>query len=53
MHATHLECTSCHAEYEAGKLHNLCTKCGKPLYPRYDLTRISKIMTKAALRGEL
>jgi threonine synthase len=50
MHATHLECSSCHAEYPADKLLNLCTKCGKPLFARYDLTRISKIMTKAALR---
>jgi threonine synthase len=50
MHATHLECASCHTEYEADELHNLCTKCGKPLFARYDLIRISKIMTKAALR---
>lgn len=50
MHATHLECSSCHADYTADKLHNLCTKCGKPLYPRYDLQRISRIMTKAAMR---
>ena len=50
MQATHLECASCHAEYEADKLQNLCAKCGKPLLARYDLTRISKILTKAALR---
>ncbi|MDQ6717101.1 MAG: threonine synthase, partial [Gemmatimonadota bacterium] len=50
MHATHLECANCHAEYSATELHNLCTKCGKPLLARYDLTRISKILTKAALR---
>src|SRR5947207_13466091 len=50
MQATHLECASCHTEYEADKLQNLCAKCGKPLLARYDLTRISKILTKAALR---
>ena len=50
MHATHLECASCHAEYDAGKLHNLCVKCGKPLFPRYDLARISRIMTKPGMR---
>jgi threonine synthase len=50
MHATHLECASCHTEHEADKLQNLCAKCGKPLFARYDLIRISKILTKGALR---
>jgi len=50
MHATHLECANCHERYEADKLHNVCAKCGKPLLARYDLLRISKILTKAALR---
>ena len=50
MHATHLECANCHAEHDAGKLQNLCVKCGKPLFARYDLPRISRVVTKAALR---
>lgn len=50
MHATHLECGNCGERYEADRLNNVCVKCGKPLLARYDLTRISKIMTKAALR---
>ena len=50
MHATHLECANCHTEHDASTLQNLCVKCGKPLLARYDLTRISKILTKAALR---
>ncbi|MBA3645956.1 MAG: threonine synthase [Gemmatimonadaceae bacterium] len=51
MHATHLECANCHIEHDAAKLQNLCVKCGKPLFARYDLTRISKILTKAVLRS--
>jgi threonine synthase len=50
MQATHLECASCQAEYAADKLNNLCVKCGKPLLARYDLARISKMITKAAMR---
>ncbi|MBX7218795.1 MAG: threonine synthase [Blastocatellia bacterium] len=47
---THLECTACPAQYEAGKIHNLCTACGKPLFPRYDLKRASETLTKESLR---
>jgi len=50
MHATHLECANCQERHEADQLQNVCLKCGKPLLARYDLARISKIMTKAALR---
>jgi len=50
MHATHLECASCHTEHDSTKLQNLCVKCGKPLFARYDLTRISKVLTKPGLR---
>lgn len=50
MHATHLECANCGEKYDAAKLNNVCVKCGKPLLARYDLHRIAKIMTKAALR---
>jgi len=38
---THLECTSCHREYKATEVLNLCA-CGNPLFARYDLKRISK-----------
>src|SRR6266571_5211357 len=51
MHATHLECANCQEQYDAGKLNNVCVKCGKPLLARYDLPRISRIMTQAALRS--
>ena len=46
MHVKHLECSSCHRQYPARQLHNVCTECGKPLLVRYDLQRISKFMTK-------
>ncbi|MFN3650758.1 MAG: threonine synthase [Armatimonadota bacterium] len=44
---THLECTLCGREYDAGHLQNLCTDCARPLYPRYDLPAI-----RAAVRPD-
>ena len=49
MHVTKLECSSCHREYEARRVHNVCTECGKPLFVRYDLKRISKFLTRQTL----
>jgi threonine synthase len=49
MHVKNLECSFCHREYEARKLHNVCTECGKPLLARYDLKRIAKFMTRQSL----
>ena len=49
MHVKNLECSFCHREYEARRLHNVCTECGKPLFVRYDLKRISKFLTRQAL----
>jgi threonine synthase len=40
MFVTHLECTNCATRFEAGKLHTVCSNCGKPLYVRYDLREI-------------
>ncbi len=37
--ATHLECSLCGAQVEAGQIANLCA-CGGPLLVRYDLERI-------------
>ena len=34
---THLECGRCGRTYDADRLLNLCTECGKPLLARYDL----------------
>lgn len=49
MHVRNLECSFCHREYEARRLHNVCTECGKPLFVRYDLKRIAKFLTRQAL----
>ncbi|HVF49936.1 MAG TPA: threonine synthase [Pyrinomonadaceae bacterium] len=49
MNVTHLECAECGAEHEARRLHNLCTRCGKPLLVRYDLRRAAATLTKESL----
>ena len=36
---SHLECSACDQTYSAQELHNLCEKCGAPLWVRYDLDR--------------
>src|SRR5919112_5999656 len=51
MNVTHLECALCAVRYEARRLHNLCTECGKPLLVRYDLEAAARTLTKESLRG--
>src|SRR5258708_40270572 len=51
MNVTHLECAACGTKYEAQRLHNLCTQCGKPLLVRYDLKRAAASLTKESLAG--
>ena len=46
-----MECAGCGLELEARRLHNLCTRCGKPLLVRYDLKRAARSLTKEALRS--
>lgn len=46
---THLECSSCAAEYDASALMNLCPRCAKPLLARYDLATAARTMTPDAL----
>jgi threonine synthase len=36
---SHLECTRCAKQYEAGRVYKLCA-CGSPLWVRYDLRRL-------------
>jgi threonine synthase len=50
MNVTHLECAACGTNYEARRLHNLCTKCGKPLLVRYDLEQAARSLTKESLK---
>ncbi len=49
MHLTHLACTACAKEHDASVPQNVCTACGKPLYPQYDLAAAGRTLTKAAL----
>lgn len=42
---THLECSRCGKEASADTLQNLCS-CGSPLFARYDLRRISSIVSR-------
>jgi threonine synthase len=51
MNVTHLECAACARRYEARRLHNLCTECGKPLLVRYDLAAASRTLTRESLKG--
>jgi threonine synthase len=50
---THLECAACGSRYPAGRLYNLCEKCGKPLLVRYDLDRASKTMSRDSLKSRV
>jgi threonine synthase len=46
---THLECALCHTRHDHTTLQNLCTKCQRPLWVKYDLAAVSKTINKAAL----
>ena len=48
---TNLECTYCSETFSADEPMRLCDKCGKVLYPRYDISTASKNFTKDLLRG--
>ncbi len=49
MHLTRLACTACTKEHDASVPQNVCSACGKPLYPQYDLAAAGRTLTKAAL----
>jgi threonine synthase len=48
--ASHLECTRCGATYDSERLWRLSPCCEKPLYARYDLSRLAATFRPAALR---
>ena len=48
---THLECSRCAQTYDPSIPQNLCTKCGKPLFPRYALDKIAQSWDKSSLSG--
>jgi len=39
-------CTECGSEYNANESHNLCTSCGKVLFPQYDLEKAKEFLSK-------
>jgi threonine synthase len=47
---SHVECTVCGHRHEATRPLNVCEKCGQMLAVRYDLERVARAVTKAALR---
>ena len=49
-YVTNLECAACGSTYAAGRLYNLCEKCGKPLLVRYDLESVRRALPRSALR---
>ena len=49
-YVTHLECAACATNHEAGRVHNLCGECGKPLLVRYDLDAARRALPRSDLR---
>jgi threonine synthase len=48
---THLECAMCGRSYDADRLWNLCTDCGRPLLARYDLETARRELARSDLDG--
>lgn len=48
---THLECTHCGKKVTAAEKQNVCDACGKVLYPRYDLEKAKKTLTKQSIQS--
>ncbi|HEV8413161.1 MAG TPA: threonine synthase [Bryobacteraceae bacterium] len=49
-HVTHLECSLCPQQFDAGRVHNLCS-CGGTLFVRYDLTRVKGTWSRDSVRS--
>jgi threonine synthase len=49
-HVTHLECSLCAQQFEAARVHNLCS-CGGTLFVRYDLTRVKGTWSRDSVRS--
>jgi threonine synthase len=48
---SHIECTSCHKTFDAGKLLGLCPDCAKVLYARYDLDAVKRAVARDDVRA--
>lgn len=53
MNVTYLECAKCAERYEPGRVHQLCTVCGKPLLVRYNLGQASAELKRDDLPGRV
>jgi len=49
-HVTHLECSLCAQQFEAARVHNLCS-CGGTLFVRYDLNRVKGTWSRDSVRS--
>ncbi len=47
---SHLECSACAGELDAGTLYGLCPTCGRPLLARYDLSTVATTPEQVAAR---
>ncbi len=50
-YVTQLECAHCGKSYEAGRVHNLCPACQRPLWVRYDLGAVRENLDKKDLKN--
>ncbi len=50
---THLECSKCGSRHDADVVQTVCSKCGKPLFPRYDLEAAKETLSKRVLVGRV
>ena len=50
---THLECSKCGTSHDADIVQTVCSKCGKPLFPRYDLEAAKETLSKRDLVGRV
>src|SRR6478735_7118724 len=48
---THPGCSACDTEHDAAWVQNLCTTCHKPLLAKYDLTTVTRNLTRQKLRA--
>jgi len=49
----HLECTACGAQFTPDRPHTVCERCGKVLYPRYDLDRAKAEIRRDEIAGRV
>ncbi len=49
----HLECTACGAQFTPDRPHTVCDRCGKVLYPRYDLDRARSEVRRDAIADRI